>query len=426
MDLKDFTDLGNDIGRRVNDAIYHMNFEQLNRDIRNRVDQAFGGASGTERFSWPGGKLYHGEETDQENWSRNWHSEKDFRQTPNHFRSADFKLYKETAKTNAGIPVISKPPGRVSGPVMMILGYMIAGGFGIAAVVTGTLSITMTSVGTVPSGVLGAAACGMAVPAVAGIVLAVVGTKRHGLVKRFWKYLSVLKGDKFCEIKKMARQIGKSERFTAKDLERMIYKGFFPEGHLDDKKTCFIGTSEMYEQYVQARDSAAESAANVKSPSGNTAQKQTESACELEKIIREGESYIKTIREANDAIYNREISEKLYRMETIVKKIFDYVRENPDQTDQLRRFMSYYMPTTEKLVNAYRELDEQLIQGETMNKAKKEIAQTLDTINEAYEKLYDSMYVDVAMDVSSDIAVLKTLFAQEGLTGNELNGGKGR
>ena len=146
----------------------------------------------------------------------------------------------------------------------------------------------------------------------------------------------------------------------------------------------------------------------------------------MSQIIREGESYIQTIREANDAIYNKEISEKLYRMERIVKKIFEYVRENPEQADQLRRFTSYYMPTTEKLVNAYREMDEQLVQGENMKAAKREIAQTLDTINEAYEKLYDSMYAEVAMDVSSDIAVLKSLFAQEGLTNDEWNGGKKR
>jgi hypothetical protein len=58
-----------------------------------------------------------------------------------------------------------------------------------------------------------------------------------------------------------------------------------------------------------------------------------------------------------------------------------------------------------------------------MTKAKEEIAETLDTINEAYEKLYDSMYVDFAMDVSSDISVLKTMLAQEGLTKDELRGG---
>ena len=76
------------------------------------------------------------------------------------------------------------------------------------------------------------------------------------------------------------------------------------------------------------------------------------------------------------------------------------------------------MPTTDKLVNAYKEFDTQPIQGDNIKKAKDEIAKTLDTINEAYEKLYDSMYVDVTMDVSSDIAVLQTLLAQEGLTQN--------
>lgn len=406
MDLKDFTDLGNDIGRRVNDAIYHMNFEQLNRDIRNKVDQAFGG---TGEFGGINGKLYHGEDS------------------ANSFRPADFKLYREKeadVRASAGVPVISRVPGKASGLVMMIAGYAMAGLFGISAVVMGALSLTMTSVGTIPAGIFGAAACGTAVPALAGIALAVLGTKRHGLVKRFRSYLSVLKGDKFCEIKKLAARTGKSARFTANDLENMIARGFFPEGHLDDHKTCFIGTNDMYAQYEQARDSAAERAKSAEKPREHTPEEQSGGTGDLDQIIREGESYIKTIREANDAIYNQEISEKLYRMETIVRKIFDYVRENPDQADQLRRFMSYYMPTTEKLVNAYRQMDEQLIQGETMTKAKEEIAQTLDTINEAYEKLYDSMYVDVAMDVSSDIAVLKTLFAQEGLTGNEWNGGK--
>lgn len=86
--------------------------------------------------------------------------------------------------------------------------------------------------------------------------------------------------------------------------------------------------------------------------------------------------------------------------------------------------MSYYMPTTEKLVRAYQQIDEETILGRNMTKAKEEIAETLDTINEAYEKLYDSMYVDVAMDVSSDISVLKTMFAQEGLAKDELKGGK--
>lgn len=38
----------------------------------------------------------------------------------------------------------------------------------------------------------------------------------------------------------------------------------------------------------------------------------------------------------------------------------------------------------------------------------------------AFEKLLDSIFEDTAMDVSSDISVLNTVLAQEGLTEDEL------
>lgn len=425
MDLKDFTDLGNDIGRRVNDAVYNRNFDQLNRDIRRKVEQAFGGGSGTGgNFDRLNGKLYHGDGPEA-SWEQQTQAE--YRDT------VDFQTYRGSdgqMQPVEGIPVASRLQGKISGIVMMVTGYILAGTFGFAAFLMGLLSVTMTTVGDLPVGVMSTIAGGMVPPFLAGVVLAVMGTKRYGLASWFKKYLAAMQGDSFCAIRDLADRTGKSRRLVTKDLQNMIKKGYFLEGHIDDQKTCFIGTHEMYGQYIRARDSAAESAgASAEARQSQKEQEtsvQGESAADtqLRQIISEGKSYIETIQEANDAIYDPVISEKLYRMERIVTKIFAYVRQNPDQVDQLRKFMSYYMPTTEKLVNAYRQMDEQSIQGENMAKAKEEISQTLDTINEAYEKLYDSMYVDVAMDVSSDIAVLKTLFAQEGLTGNKINGGK--
>ena len=61
-------------------------------------------------------------------------------------------------------------------------------------------------------------------------------------------------------------------------------------------------------------------------------------------------------------------------------------------------------------------MDAQPIQGDNIEGAKREIEATLDTLNLAFEKLLDSVFKDTAMDVSSDISVLNTLLAQEGLT----------
>lgn len=410
MDLKDFTDLGNSIGRRVNDAINSMNFDQLNKDIKDQVNDAFFDGQGKkEQFDGLNGKLYH---------------------EPSSFDDSAVKSnpvnqgrYKPGSKTQdlvkCSIPVLKKPPGKVSGIIFMSTGYALAGGFGLAMLIMGILSVTVSSLSSVATGVLGALTAGFVPLFVGGLVLAILGTKRYGLTSRFKKYLSILNGQNFCAIKDLASKMQKSPKFIRKDLKKMIAHSFFLEGHLDDQETCFIGTDEMYRQYVQARDSAKtvseEPAAAPEPPPADD---------QLKQVIAEGNSYLKTIQEANDAIYNVEISQKLFRMESIIRKIFEYVKTHPDQVSQLRKFMSYYMPTTEKLVNAYKDLDSQTIQGENIAGAKSEIAKTLDTINEAYEKLYDSMYVDVVMDVSSDIAVLKTLFAQEGLSDNEISGGK--
>ena len=71
-------------------------------------------------------------------------------------------------------------------------------------------------------------------------------------------------------------------------------------------------------------------------------------------------------------------------------------------------------------------MDAQPIQGETIEGSKREIEATLDTLNLAFEKLLDSVFKDTAMDVSSDISVLNTLLAQEGLTEDEFSKLKNR
>lgn len=393
MDLRDFTDLGNDIGRRVADAVNTGNYSQLNRDIRRKVEQAF---TGTASDNVLNGKLYKPNES-----------------------SVQYKTPKEIHRESA-IPVAVKPPKKGGAIAMMIAGYTLTAVFGIAGIALALMMIPASTVDAVAVSILGASAGFMLPFTAGGIALVVAGTKKYRLAKRFAAYRDTLETASFCEIKKLAAGVRKTEKFTVKDLQKMIDKGYFPEGHIDDHKTCFIGSDATYRQYLQAKDSAEK----AKAQAAAEAQGFKNMPEDLQQVIKDGEAYIRTIREANDAIIDAVISDKLLRMEIVVKKIFEYVRENPDQVGQLRRFMSYYMPTTEKLVKAYQQMDEETVRGKNMTKAKEEIAETLDTINEAYEKLYDSMYVDVAMDVSSDIAVLKTMFAQEGLAKDEMNGGR--
>ena len=100
----------------------------------------------------------------------------------------------------------------------------------------------------------------------------------------------------------------------------------------------------------------------------------------------------------------------LYRPKLLQKRL-----EQPE----IRRFLNYYLPTTLKLVTAYREFSEQPVQGSNIQNAKNTIKQTLDTVNDAFAKLLDGLYQDDVLDISSDASVLETMFAQEGLTGGD-------
>ena len=78
--------------------------------------------------------------------------------------------------------------------------------------------------------------------------------------------------------------------------------------------------------------------------------------------------------------------------------------------------MDYYLPTTVKLLEAYAELDAQPLQGENISSSKVEIEKSLDTLNGAFETIFDELFQDQAWDLQSDISVLNTMLAQEGLT----------
>lgn len=202
----------------------------------------------------------------------------------------------------------------------------------------------------------------------------------------------------------------------------MIDEGLFLEGHLDREENNLITSDETYQHYETSR---LELEARQKAQAKEQAE-QVQSAVspKVQEVLDRGNAYLREIRRCNDEIPGEEISAKISRMESIVQRIFERAEAHPEIIPDLKKLMDYYLPMTIKLLNAYADMDRQPVQGETIQASKKEIDATLDTLNLAFEKLLDSVFQDTAMDVSSDISVLQTLLAQEGLTGDEFSKNK--
>lgn len=244
---------------------------------------------------------------------------------------------------------------------------------------------------------------------------------------RFRAYVKMLGYKEYGNIKELAQRVNKSSKFVVKDIEKMIKKGWFKQGHLDMEKTCLITSHEAYQQYAELEEQkkniaeaerrAAQDAEMKKKAEEEAASKLSP---EVREVIQAGEEYVRIIRECNDAIPGEEISDKIYKIEKVVDSIFDRVEKNPESVDDLHRMMEYYLPTTVKLLRAYESLDAEPVQGENILSSKREIEKTLDTLNLAFEKLLDSLFEDTAWDLSSDISVLHTMLAQEGLTEDQM------
>ena len=80
----------------------------------------------------------------------------------------------------------------------------------------------------------------------------------------------------------------------------------------------------------------------------------------------------------------------------------------------------HYLPSIERLLETYVELSAYPDPGDNIQKSKRDIENTLDTLNFALSELYDDLFEMTSMEVASDISVLETLLAREGLTKDKL------
>lgn len=139
---------------------------------------------------------------------------------------------------------------------------------------------------------------------------------------------------------------------------------------------------------------------------------------EVDRQITEGRDSLRRLREANAALTNAKITCQLDRMEHAGAKIFEALERTPRQAMQVRKFMNYYLPVTVKLLEQYRLLEETGLSGDHISKSKTAVENSLGMIADAFEKQLDNLYKDTQLDISSDIQVLETMMAAEGLTEN--------
>ena len=141
---------------------------------------------------------------------------------------------------------------------------------------------------------------------------------------------------------------------------------------------------------------------------------------ELDKILKDGALAISEMKRLDANIAHEGISADIVRLEQVSRKIFEEVKRDPSKVPQIRKFMDYYLPTTLKLLNSYDRMSGTGVSGENIDATLSKVEGMMRTIAAAFEKQLDSLYGAEALDISTDITVLETMMAREGLTGQRM------
>lgn len=425
LNTGDFKQLNNLVSGTVNDVVREAKTQaEAERNAREEYIREYQShnADNYEKWQKQQEELRQRQEARREEWRK-------MREAQMNRRRQEQQAAKEEQGGNAAQNAPKRPPKAVKakfnavGSVANVLNTVFGAlglGVGVSLLfISMLLGVIFASAAAAPFFAFGFAAFGVSMG------LLIKGKKQRDLLKRAQRYIQLCGTRMYANIEELASQTGQSVKFVRKDIKKMLRKGMFPEGHLDREENCFMLNDEVYRQYtetaqayqmqdqMEAEKRARENRPLTQEEQASEAQRQQES--ELNAMMAEGMEYVRKLRELNDAIPGEEITNQLSQLESLLKQIFDRVREHPEQMHRMHKLMEYYLPTTVKLVEAYVQFEKVETPGRDIQGAKNEILKTLGIINEAFTELLNNLFQDEVFDATTDAQVLQTMLSREGL-----------
>jgi len=133
---------------------------------------------------------------------------------------------------------------------------------------------------------------------------------------------------------------------------------------------------------------------------------------EVNKILVNGRQNLIKLRSLSLDIKDKHICTLNNEICDIIERIFQTIKEQPEQINSLRQFFHYYLPTLKKILVKYKELE---TRGLSSSEIKKSTNTCLEDIKIAMEKQYHNLFEDDILDLTVEMEVLKQMCKHDGL-----------
>ena len=218
--------------------------------------------------------------------------------------------------------------------------------------------------------------------------------------RRFATYLRTAGQKAAVPLDYLARAADVSRKRVEKDVNLMLEKGMWgDEAYIDLGSGMLFKSQEAATAYFDAAHRAKAEQEQPQQPAA---------------AAPEGYAAILAqIRDLNDRIADEHLSAQMDRMEQVAGRIFRLIEEDENKRAAAGTFLSYYLPTTLKLLENYAAFEEAGVSGENLSQAKAKIEKTMDSIVAGFEHQLDELYRTDAMDIDSDIRVMETMLRRD-------------
>ena len=218
--------------------------------------------------------------------------------------------------------------------------------------------------------------------------------------RRFATYLRTVGQKAAVPLDYLARAVDVSRKRVEKDINLMLEKGMWgDEAYIDLGSGMLFKSQEAATAYFDAAHRAKAEQEQPRQPAA---------------AAPEGYAAILAqIRDLNDRIADERLSAQMDRMEQVAGRIFRLIEEDENKRAAAGTFLSYYLPTTLKLLENYAAFEEAGVSGENLSQAKAKIEKTMDSIVAGFEHQLDELYRTDAMDIDSDIRVMETMLRRD-------------
>lgn len=142
---------------------------------------------------------------------------------------------------------------------------------------------------------------------------------------------------------------------------------------------------------------------------------------QLDRDIAEGRARLEKLKSVNAEIPHPGITKSLDRMTKAGDQIFRELGRDPKKVTLVRRFMNYYLPTAEKLMEQYKLLSAAQVKGENIESAMQRIESSVGMIADAFDKCADNLFKDDEMDIDAEIKVMQTMLSGDNLYESAVN-----